>query len=83
MAQTIRPSRSAQVITFFLTLTAMSPARADQDLLDTVTTREASLQAGGSTYQQIEVDGHDYYLKSPRPGSSLVEVWCQAPRDLV
>jgi hypothetical protein len=46
---------------------------------DSVTTREGALSAGGVSYQQIEFEGRDYFMKSPRPGSALTEVLCAKP----
>jgi hypothetical protein len=46
-----------------------------------IATQEASVQIDGSAYQLINLEGHTYYFKSPRPGSSLVEIWCHRPGD--
>ena len=48
-----------------------------------IATQEAPIEIAGVTYQLIQLDGRDYYLKSPRPGSSLIEVWCRRPLEAV
>jgi hypothetical protein len=49
---------------------------------DSVSTKEFVIQVGRDHFQRIEFEGHDYFMKSARPGSHLVEVFCQAPAGL-
>lgn len=71
-------SRTLQVV---IALFASTPALATTaSPTDSVTTREAAVNIGGVTYQHVQFEGRDYFMKSARPGSALTEVNCQAPK---
>jgi hypothetical protein len=55
--------------------------RGTEKMMLVIATQEAPVQIAGSTYQVIKLEGRDYYLKSPRPGSSLIEIWCRRPNN--
>lgn len=59
--------------------TALTSETAAAEVRDSVTTHEASVVIGGTSYRQVRFEGHDYFLKDARPGSVLVEVRCQRP----
>ena len=57
---------------------AIRPRRSEMTA-DSVTTYESQIMIDGQSYTHVQTAGHDYFLKTARPGSVLIEVRCRRP----